>query len=36
MHDFESLNAVIGTPEMLARGKRYDPAPSPSRKTGNK
>ena len=36
MHDFESLNAVIGTPEMLARGKRYDPTPSPSRKTGNK
>jgi 2-methylisocitrate lyase-like PEP mutase family enzyme len=36
MHDFESLNAVIGTPDMLARGKRYDPAPSPSRKTGNK
>jgi 2-methylisocitrate lyase-like PEP mutase family enzyme len=24
MHDFESLNAVIGTPEMLARGKQYE------------
>ena len=36
MHDFESLNAVIGTPEMLARGKRYDAAPPPTRKTGNK
>lgn len=36
MHDFESLNAVIGTPEMLARGKRYDAAPPATRKTGNK
>ena len=25
MHDFDSLNAVIGTPEMLALGKTYDP-----------
>ena len=25
MHDFDSLNAVIGTPGMLALGKRYDP-----------
>jgi 2-methylisocitrate lyase-like PEP mutase family enzyme len=24
MHDFNSLNAVIGTPEMLARGKNYE------------
>lgn len=24
MHDFESLNAAIGTPEMLARAKRYE------------
>jgi len=24
MHDFDSLNAVIGTPEMLARGKQYE------------
>ena len=24
MHDFAGLNAVIGTDEMLARGKRYD------------
>jgi len=28
MHDFESLNAVIGTPDMLARGKRYEGKPS--------
>jgi 2-methylisocitrate lyase-like PEP mutase family enzyme len=25
MHDFDGLNAVIGTPEVLARGRRYDP-----------
>ena len=24
MHDFDGLNAVIGTPELLARGQRYD------------
>ena len=24
MHDFNSLNTVIGTPEMLARGKNYE------------
>lgn len=24
MHDFDGLNAVIGTPEMLATGKRFD------------
>jgi 2-methylisocitrate lyase-like PEP mutase family enzyme len=24
MHDFDGLNAVIGTPEMLERGRRYD------------
>lgn len=24
MHDFEALNAAIGTPEMLALGKRYE------------
>lgn len=24
MHDFDGLNAVIGTPEMLALGKRYE------------
>jgi hypothetical protein len=23
MFDFDALNAVIGTPEMLARSKRY-------------
>ena len=27
MHDFESLNAVIGTPDMLARGKQYEGKP---------
>jgi 2-methylisocitrate lyase-like PEP mutase family enzyme len=26
MFDFEALNALIGTPEMLARGKRYEAA----------
>ena len=25
MYDFDGLNAVVGTPEMLARGKSYDP-----------
>lgn len=25
MYDFAGLNAVVGTPEMLARGKTYDP-----------
>lgn len=25
MHDFDGLNALIGTPEMLALGQRYDP-----------
>ncbi len=25
MYDFAGLNAVVGTPEMLARGKSYDP-----------
>jgi 2-methylisocitrate lyase-like PEP mutase family enzyme len=24
MHDFDGLNGVIGTPDVLARGKRYD------------
>ena len=24
MHDFDSLNALIGTPEILARGKQYE------------
>jgi hypothetical protein len=24
MLDFDGLNAVIGTPELLARGKRYE------------
>ena len=24
MHDFDGLNRIIGTPEMLARGRRYE------------
>jgi hypothetical protein len=28
MLDFDSLNAVIGTPELMARGRRYDDEPS--------
>jgi 2-methylisocitrate lyase-like PEP mutase family enzyme len=32
MLDFEALNALIGTPEMLARGAQYDPAAAPARK----
>jgi 2-methylisocitrate lyase-like PEP mutase family enzyme len=28
MFDFDSLNAVIGTPEMLELGRAYEPAPS--------
>ena len=24
MHDFDSLNAVIGTPELLSIGKKYE------------
>ncbi len=27
MLDFDQLNAVLGTPELLARGARYDPTP---------
>jgi 2-methylisocitrate lyase-like PEP mutase family enzyme len=30
MHDFDSLNAVIGTPEMLARGQQYEGKPKGS------
>jgi 2-methylisocitrate lyase-like PEP mutase family enzyme len=33
MHDFDSLNAVIGTPEMLARGRQYDGLLPPRRTT---
>lgn len=37
MHDFDALNAVIGTPEMLARGKSYEaPEPPVDRKAGRK
>jgi 2-methylisocitrate lyase-like PEP mutase family enzyme len=28
MLDFDGLNAVIGTPELMARGRRYDDEPS--------
>jgi 2-methylisocitrate lyase-like PEP mutase family enzyme len=35
MFDFGALNSLIGTPEMLARGKRYaDEPPAPGRKSG--
>lgn len=37
MHDFESLNRILGTPEMLARGKRYEaPGPPSGIKSGGK
>ncbi len=32
MFDFEALNRLIGTPEMLARGKRYAGVESPTRR----
>jgi 2-methylisocitrate lyase-like PEP mutase family enzyme len=32
MLDFDALNALIGTPEMLARGAQFDPAAAPARK----
>jgi 2-methylisocitrate lyase-like PEP mutase family enzyme len=34
MLDFDGLNALIGTPDMVARGKRYQAAPPPATKTG--
>jgi 2-methylisocitrate lyase-like PEP mutase family enzyme len=37
MLDFDGLNALIGTPDMIARGKRYEAAPTPSdQKTGGR
>jgi 2-methylisocitrate lyase-like PEP mutase family enzyme len=37
MLDFDGINALIGTPEMLALGKRYEhPAPAPDSKTGTR
>jgi 2-methylisocitrate lyase-like PEP mutase family enzyme len=37
MFDFDALNELIGTPEMLARGKQYEtPAGPEDRKTGDK
>ena len=30
MLDFDGLNALIGTPDMIARGKRYEAAAPPS------
>jgi 2-methylisocitrate lyase-like PEP mutase family enzyme len=33
MLDFDGLNAVIGTPEMLALGQRYETAAAPAKKT---
>jgi len=36
MLDFDGLNSLIGTPDMVARGKRYQaPSPSPGKKTGD-
>jgi len=35
MLDFDGLNELIGTPEMIERGKQYDvAAPPTSKKTG--
>jgi 2-methylisocitrate lyase-like PEP mutase family enzyme len=36
MLDFDGLNALIGTPDMVARGKRYQAAPPPATKTGGR
>jgi 2-methylisocitrate lyase-like PEP mutase family enzyme len=36
MLDFDGLNALIGTPDMVARGKRYEGAPPPATKTGGR
>jgi len=37
MLDFDGLNALIGTPDMIARGKRYEAALPPSgQKTGGR
>src|SRR6516162_436264 len=37
MLDFEGLNAVIGTPEMIALGERYDPSAKPiNQQTGTR
>jgi 2-methylisocitrate lyase-like PEP mutase family enzyme len=32
MFDFDALNRLIGTPDMLARGKHYEAAPTPNSK----
>jgi len=34
MFDFDALNRLIGTPEMLERGKRYEAAAAPDSKKG--
>ena len=37
MFDFDALNGLIGTPEMLARGKRYAGTKAlPGRKSGRR
>ena len=36
MLDFDGLNALIGTPDMVARGKRYQAAPPPATKPGGR
>jgi hypothetical protein len=35
MFDFDALNRLIGTPEMLERGKRYEEAAAPNSKRGH-
>jgi hypothetical protein len=32
MFDFDALNRLIGTPEMLERGRRYEAASAPDSK----
>ena len=35
MLDFDGINALVGTPDMMALGRRYEaPADSPDKKTG--
>ena len=35
MFDFDALNRLIGTPEMLELGKRYEAAAAPNSKKGH-
>ena len=34
MYDFDALNDVIGTPKLIALGKKYEAAPAPIDKKG--